>query len=269
MEKNVLKQWVEFGDEVRRNRLELGLSQQELGKLISVSGGMVGHIERAARPATRSQVDKMEELFTTNGRLLSLWLNVLKNRNVPDWFRNALATERRARDIAQYQSILVPGLLQTSAYAEVLVRAWQPRATDDEVSQIVGTRLSRLPELKRTRPTLWFVVDEAVLRRPLGSLQIMASQLDHIAELVDAGTIRFQVLPTRLTHPGLCPPFRIMSISDTQTVVFVEHALGDVARNEAHCVSQMRSLFGAMQADALAPVESLHRVREMRKELAP
>jgi len=59
-----------------------------------------------------------------------------------------------------------------------------------------------------------------------------------------------------------------MSLSVTQTVVFVEHALGDVPRSEAHDVSQMSALFGAMQADALAPVESLHRIHEMRKEYA-
>ncbi|MFJ9554627.1 Scr1 family TA system antitoxin-like transcriptional regulator [Nocardiopsis sp. NPDC101807] len=266
MADQVLKQWVQFGETVRRYRVEQGFSQQELGKRINVSGGMVGHIERAVRPATRSQVDKMEALFPTEGSLLRLWVDVHRNRNVPDWFRNALSTERRAVAISQYQSILVPGLLQTAAYAETLVRAWQPRATEAEVTQVVETRTSRLPELKSRRPTLWFVVDEVVLQRPLGSPAAMGEQLDHIVELIEAGTIRFQMLPTRLTHPGLCPPFRIMSISDTQTVVFVEHALGDVARGEAHDVSQMSALFGAMQADALAPVESLYRIREMRKE---
>ncbi|MFD3688806.1 Scr1 family TA system antitoxin-like transcriptional regulator [Nocardiopsis sp. NPDC058631] len=268
MARGVLKQWVDFGETVRRNRSGLGLSQHELGKLMNVSGGMVGHIERAVRPATRRQVDKLEELFTTDGSLLRMWMDVLKHRNVPDWFRNALSTERRAVAISQYQSILVPGLLQTAAYAEVLVRAWQPRASDAEVTQVVDTRTSRLSELKSKRPTLWFVVDEVVLRRPLGSPAAMREQLDHIAKLIEAGTVRFQVLPTRLTHPGMCPPFRIMSLSVTQTVVFVEHALGDVLRGEPHDVSQMGALFGAMQADALAPAESLRRIHEMRKEYA-
>ena len=72
----------------------------------------------------------------------------------------------------------------------------------------------------------------------------------------------------RMTHPGMCPPFRIMSLSNAQTVVFVEHALGEVARSEAQDVSRMSARFGAMRADALAPVESLYRIREMRKECA-
>jgi transcriptional regulator with XRE-family HTH domain len=267
MEKKVHKQWLPFGREVRRNRDEQGWSQAELGKRIRVSGGMVGHIERAVRVPTRDQVDAMESVFPTEGSLLRMWTEILKYRSVPDWFQNALSTEQRAQLVYQYQSILVPGLLQTSAYAEVLVRAWQPRATDEEVERIVQTRTKRLPAMLARRPTLWFVVDEVVVTRLVGSHAIMAEQLEHIATLAESGSVRFQVLPTTLRHPGLCPPFRIMAASGAE-VVFVEHALGDEARSEREDVAQMRTLFGAMQADALAPRESIDRIREIRKDLA-
>uniref|UniRef100_UPI001F257A33 DUF5753 domain-containing protein n=1 Tax=Nocardiopsis sp. FR26 TaxID=2605987 RepID=UPI001F257A33 len=181
--------------------------------------------------------------------------------------QNALSTEGRAGQICQYQSILVPGLLQTPDYAEVLVRAWQPRASDDEVEQVVQTRTGRLPNLLDRKPSLWFVVDEVVITRPVGSHQIMAAQLEHIADLAESGSIRFQILPQRLIHPGMCPPFRLMTLADGQAVVFVEHALGDEARSSVDDVSQMRLLFGAMQADALAPSQSIQRLREIGKEL--
>ncbi|GAB2520806.1 hypothetical protein GCM10026982_54710 [Nocardiopsis aegyptia] len=124
MAQKVHKQWVPFGHEVRRNRSELGLSQPELGKLIQVSGGMVGHIERAVRVATRDQVDAMEAVFTTDGALLRMWSEILKYRSVPDWFQNALSTERRADLVHQYQSILVPGLLQTPFKPPRMPKCW-------------------------------------------------------------------------------------------------------------------------------------------------
>ncbi|WP_160051100.1 helix-turn-helix transcriptional regulator [Nocardiopsis sp. FR26] len=88
------KQWVAFGREVRRHRDELGLSQAELGKHLRVSPGMVGHIERAVRVATRDQVDKMEEVFATNGSLLRRWTEIIKNRNIPDWFQMSTTAEK-------------------------------------------------------------------------------------------------------------------------------------------------------------------------------
>ncbi|GAB2520799.1 hypothetical protein GCM10026982_54700 [Nocardiopsis aegyptia] len=139
--------------------------------------------------------------------------------------------------------------------------------SDEEVERVVQTRTGRLPSLVDRKPTLWFVVDEVVATRPVGSHAIMAEQLEHIAAVAESGIVRFQLLPTRLTHPGMCPPFRIMGVSGVE-VVFVEHALGDVARSERDDVAQMRGLFGAMQADALPPRESIDRIREIGKDLA-
>lgn len=267
MAKNQLTEWVPFGEEIRRRRVELGLSQSRLGKEIQVSGAMVGHIERAARAPSRDQVDKMEALFATGGYLLNRWKNTLQSSTVPDWFQNVLATEERAEAIFQYQPILIPGLLQTERYAEVLIRAWQPAADDAKVAELVETRTKRLPSLVRRRPTLWFVVDEVVVTRLVGSSAIMTEQLEHIADLVESGTVRFQVLPQRPQHPGICPPFRLMELPEDRSVVFVEHALGDEARSQDKEVSQMRRLFGAMQADALAPVETEYYIHSIKKEL--
>ncbi|MEU4787239.1 helix-turn-helix transcriptional regulator [Nocardiopsis alba] len=267
MTKKTLSQWVSFDEEVRSRRSELGLSQSELGKKIQVSGAMVGHIERATRPPSRAQVDKMEEVFATDGDLLRRWKYALKSHTVPDWFQNSLATEERAQSVFQYQPILIPGLLQTKQYAEVLIRAWQPAADDDKVAEMVETRTKRLPALLRRRPTLWFVVDEVVVTRSVGSSAIMAEQLKHVSDMVASGGIRFQVLPQRPLHPGICPPFRLMELPAGKSAVFVEHALGDEARSDVQEISQMRRLFGAMQADALSPAETTNYIRSIRKGL--
>lgn len=264
MTSSVQQQWIPFGSEVRRLRIEQGFSQAKLGTKINVSAGMVGHIERATRPANRAQVDKLEEVFATGGELLRIWSEIMRRRNVPEWFQDALLMERQSQRIEEYHPILIPGLLQTEAYAEVLIRSWQPQATDKEVSGLVNGRLQRLDYLRARRPALWFIVDEIVVTRPVGSFEILDKQIRKIVGLAQDGTIRFQVLPTRPRHPGMCPPFRIMSLKE-QRVVYVEHALGGQTESASEKVTKMGVRFGAMQADALSPDDTVVYLEKLRK----
>ncbi|WP_150252286.1 helix-turn-helix domain-containing protein [Nocardiopsis deserti] len=266
MPPKVQQQWVPFGNEVRRLRNEAGFSQAALGVKLQISAGMVGHIERAVRSATRAQVDKMEVAFATDGELLRLWSEITRNRTVPHWFQDVLLMERKSRRIEEYHPILVPGLLQTAEYAEVLVRSWQPQASDDEVREIVDSRVQRLTVIKERRPALWFIVDEVVVTRAVGSVKIMADQLHQIIGLAQDGTIRVQVLPTRLRHPGICPPFRVMAL-DTQSVVYAEHALGGQTESNPEEVAKMMVRFGAMQADAMSPDDTVAYLEELQKGL--
>ena len=208
----------------------------------------------------------MEVAFATDGELLRLWSEIIRHRHVPRWFQDVLLMERKARRIEEYHPILVPGLLQTGEYAEVLVRAWQPQATDDEVREIITSRTQRLAAIRERRPALWFIVDEVVVTRAVGSVEIMADQIRQIIGLARDGTIRMQVLPTRLRHPGMCPPFRVMAL-DAQSVVYAEHALGGQTESDPDEVTRMMVRFGAMQADAMSPDDTVAYLEELRKGL--
>lgn len=174
--------------------------------------------------------------------------------------------ERKSWRIEEYHPILVPGLLQTADYAEVLVRSWQPQATDDEVSEIVSARIQRLDYIRERRPALWFIMDDVVVTRPVGSFKIMDEQLEQVVDLARSGIIRVQVLPTRPRHPGMCPPFRIMSL-DEQRVVYAEHVLGGETESSAQQVTRMAVRFGAMQADAMPPDDTVVYLEKLRKGL--
>ncbi|CAL9377379.1 hypothetical protein SUDANB67_00992 [Nocardiopsis dassonvillei] len=266
MAQEVHRKWVPFGKEIRRRRDELGLSLPDVGSRLGVTGSMVGAIERATRIAKRQHVDKLDALFATNGELLQFWKDTRQEGRVHEDFRSALALERKATHIREYQSILFPGLIQTPDYARVLIQARNPQASEDEVEELVIARTARLNELVDRRVTLWFVLDEAVLQRPIGSYQVLLEQLVWVEELVRRGSIRLQALPLA-SHPGLCAPFRLVSLDKRRMVLYAEHAVGGEILESAELVAETLTLFSAMQAEALssqATLDFVQHVKELR-----
>ncbi|MEE2041341.1 helix-turn-helix transcriptional regulator [Nocardiopsis sp. CT-R113] len=264
MPQEVHRKWVPFGKEVRRRRDELGLSLPDVGLRLGVTGSMVGAIERATRIAKRQHVDKLEVLFATNGELLQFWKDTRQEGRVHEDFRSALALERKTVHIREYQSILFPGLIQTPNYARVLIEARNPQASDDEVEELVIARTARLHELIERRVTLWFVLDEAVLRRPIGSRDVLVEQLEWVEELVGRGSIRLQALPLE-SHPGLCAPFRLASLDKRRMVLYAEHAVGGEILESAELVTETLTLFSAMQAEALSSQATLELVQHVKE----
>ncbi|OLT26902.1 hypothetical protein BJF83_19955 [Nocardiopsis sp. CNR-923] len=175
--------------------------------------------------------------------------------------------ERKAEQIREYQSILFPGLIQTPDYARVLVKARNPLASEDEVEELVTARTDRIGELRERGSLLWFVVDESVVHKPIGSPKILAEQLQWIENLAQSGTIRFQVLPLA-HHPGLCAPFRLVTLDKRRMVLYAEHAVGGEILESLDLVSETLTLFSAMQAEALssqASVELITKAKELSK----
>jgi transcriptional regulator with XRE-family HTH domain len=268
MADTVHQEWKPFGREIRKLRVRAGLSQSALGVKMQLTGGMVGHLERATRVPMRDHVDKLDEIFATGGELVQQWLEVRDGRAVLPWFRDSLLMERRCRAISEYHSILVPGLIQTPNYTRVLVAARQLRKTPEEIEEVVKLRADRLPAIRQNRPALWFVVDEVVITRVIGDEATMHEQLAHIMALAEDGTIRFQVIPGDVRrHCGLCSPFRLMTMQDNRKAVRMEHTLGGTSFDKADEVEEMAELFGALQAEALSPTRTLDLLKIKMKGL--
>ncbi|MBQ1080718.1 helix-turn-helix transcriptional regulator [Nocardiopsis sp. B62] len=262
----VLQQWMPLGGELRQRRKRAGLTLAEVGEELGLSAGMIGHMERATRAPLREHVRNLDTLFATEGELLQQWLDVVEEKDVLPWFKDALQSELRSKKISEYHSILVPGLLQTAEYTRVLVSARQVQKTPEEVEEVVKVRVSRLPHLRPQRPILWFVVDQIVVDRVVGNEEIMAEQLRHIVSLAEDDTIRFQVIPDEVRkHCGLCSPFRLMTMRDNRKLVRMEHTLGGTAFDKADEIEEMTDLFGALQAEALSPAKSIELIQDLAK----
>lgn len=173
-----------LGAELRHKREEAGLTQEELGRHLFVSGSFIGQLEAGTRRMQMEYAVKIDEVLGTDGYFTRNCEAATKSK-YPDHFAEAAEAEAVATTIKEYAPQLIPGLLQTKAYAWAVCRAYQPTAPEDVIEETVTARLERARLLDHpTTPLLWVVLDEAVLRRKTGGSVVMAEALWHMTELI-------------------------------------------------------------------------------------
>ncbi|WP_430782009.1 helix-turn-helix domain-containing protein [Actinoplanes sp. G11-F43] len=182
-------------------------------------------------------------------------------------FTNYIAFQHDASHLYSYQATFVPALLQTPEYAFAVTSSVLRRpARDRQVRNVVDVRLKRQETvLERMRgefpPQLSFAIDEAVLLRPVGGDDVMAAQLDHLAEMATRAHVRIVVLPLRLgVHPGLGGPFELLTFSEDADldVVFIETPASDFLLTDTEDTATFRDIMDELLATDPAG-DSLHR----------
>ncbi|CAM3559442.1 helix-turn-helix transcriptional regulator [Nocardiopsis gilva] len=254
--------------EVKKLRSKAGLTQVQIHSKTGISASMLSAIENATRAPKRNHAELLDKALSTGGALVRLWLDINDSVNVPDWWRNIGIMERNAVEIREYQMVLIPGLLQTDAYARTVmrtVRRWDP---PEVIEQDVEARMSRWDKL-RDDVFLWFVVDEYALTRVVGDTQMMRDQLDRVLDLISKERISFQVITQpKPLHPGMSGPLRLLDFHDRSPVALVEHLVGEEVVDDSNRfrVRHCRTLFGALQAEALSLSESASMLKKIRED---
>ncbi|TQN27819.1 helix-turn-helix protein [Haloactinospora alba] len=258
--------WKRFGAETKRRRAASGLTQTMLQGKAGISASMLSAIENGSRAPKRDHAELLDVALSTGGALVRLWLDINDSVDVPEWWRDIGLLEREAVELREYQMTLIPGLLQTRDYAHTamrLGRRWDPA---DTIERDVEARLARWNTL-RADAVLWFVVDEYAFTRVVRDIQLMREQLDQVLGLVDSGSVELQVIPQpRPMHPGMSGPLRLLDFVGRSPVALAEHLVGEEVIDTPDSVRRCRTLFGALQAEALSPTESTRMIRELRKD---
>jgi uncharacterized protein DUF5753 len=169
----------------------------------------------------------------------------------PGWFeRDWLPVERDAVSLWWWEPMLIPGLLQTPAYARARFEAWQPASSAEDLEALVTGRLDRQRILDREAPPdLRVVLDEQVLARGIGSAKIMGAQLEHLADLSCRPMVTVQVVPAGLgTHGGLLGALIIAGPAGT---VYLETAVEAQVTGEASVRDRAALIFDRLTRDAL------------------
>ncbi|MFF2124955.1 Scr1 family TA system antitoxin-like transcriptional regulator [Streptomyces olivochromogenes] len=209
--------------ELRHAREKAGLSQEELGQPLFVSGSFIGQLEAGTRRMHLEYVRQIDEILGANGFFERNCKALAKSR-YPDHFAEAAEAEAIATAIREYAALLIPGLLQTEGYARAVFRAYQPTATEDVIDELVAARLERARLLADpTTPLLWAVLDEAVLRRKVGGVQVMAGALRHVATLARRHRIIVQVLPFDAeAHASMTGALTLLDFQEAPPLAFIE-----------------------------------------------
>ncbi len=256
--------WAQWGAELRRIRSLAGKTQAQLARDAPLSRQQVSALEKGTRTPKREYAEELDRALATGGALTALWDEISDTKDVPDHLKSILKVERQAAEIREYQSVVVPGLLQTEDYARAILGPRYMRRTPEQLQQLVKARTSRLPAIVSSGPLLWFVVRSPVMRCPVGGDEILKRQLERIIDLSEKGEIEFQILPDSRTGAGFHPPFRVSTMPDGKTVGYAEHAMGGLTFDKMKRVAVLQAAFGALQADALSPDDSIAMIYKIK-----
>ena len=192
------------------------------------------------------------------------------NDVLPDWFESYLGLESAARSIRSFETQFVPGLFQTEDYARAVTRLGHQTAPESEIERRVGLRLKRQDLLSRARPPrIWVVMDEAVLRRPIGGAAVMRAQLFRLAGVAELPGVRLQVVPfARGGHTAASGSFSILRFAerDLPDVVYMEQLTSAVYLDQRSDVEHYLEVADQLSSEALTPAATVLFIEQVIKE---
>ncbi|MFJ9574297.1 helix-turn-helix domain-containing protein [Streptomyces bacillaris] len=263
-----------FGEELVNRRERLGWRQNRLAKEARMSPSRVSQIEKALIPATLDNARDLDRALNDPPpgffERFYEWMNSIPA--VPDWFGRYLEFEDRASSIQEYAATVVPGILQTEEYMRALLNAGMVRATGAEIDAAVEKRLQRQEILRRDDcPPLWYLLDEAVLTRPVGGPDVMARQLAHVLELsseAGSGPVVVQVVPVAVgAHATLGGLLTLLSLPDGPNVAYLEgFTLGQLVEDSVR-VAEYSHIYNHVQTQALSITKSADRIRSAMEDM--
>ncbi|MEV5654270.1 helix-turn-helix transcriptional regulator [Streptomyces sp. NPDC052291] len=256
-----------LGAELRHRRERAGLSQNDLGKPLFLSGSFIGQLESGVRRMQMDQAAEFDRALSAEGFFVRNCAALGKSK-YPEHFAEAAEAEARATEIKEYAPQLIPGLLQTEAYARAVFREYQPTATDSAIDELVAARLERARILADpTDPLLWIVLDEAVLRRQVGGPETMAAALRHVASLAQQRRIITQVLPFNAGgHSAMGGGLKLMAFSDAPALAYLDGLGAGQLLDDPGTVKGYQLTYDLVVASALSPAASLALIQSVAED---
>jgi transcriptional regulator with XRE-family HTH domain len=275
----------ELGQRLRGLRQERGMTVAEAAERAGFSQSKVTKIELAQMVASRTDVLRLLEVYgEIDAGQQALLLSMVGagarkewwegHRALPPKFGSYLGLESVASTLQAYDTSVVHGLLQTPDYARALLRAERPELLPHEIDRLVEFRMRRQDVLTRADPpplTLWWVMDEAVLRRRIGGRETMYAQLQRLIERSALPNVNLLVMPEELgAHAGLTGPFAILQFeASARPVVYVEGQAGNLYLEKDDDLRRCQQTMNHILAAAPGPERSLALVRQVAKEMKP
>ncbi|MFJ9178817.1 Scr1 family TA system antitoxin-like transcriptional regulator [Streptomyces sp. NPDC102360] len=256
-----------YGDELRRRREAAGLTQEELSVRAVMSRTHIAHIEGGRRRPSLEDARRLDAVLNAGG-VFERFLPTQGEGAVAEHFAEALRLEEQATTIKVYGPKLVPGILQTRAYASEVLASGFPPKTPEERDKLLVTRLNRARILADFgSPVVWTLLDEAVLRRPAGGPSVMCEQLRHIAELGETYRIRVHVLPFSVgLHALMEGVVSLMWFEDLPPVAYVEGLNTGRVLEVPSVVRQCQWAYDQAMGDALSHRDSLALIRSVAED---
>jgi transcriptional regulator with XRE-family HTH domain len=256
--------------ELRELRLRSGLGAEEVAGALGMSMSKLSRMESGQRGLQADDVSALLGLYRVPARRREELLSLVRNASMPNWWQvqegrlpalweEAIRFEREAAAIYNYETSLIPGMLQTGSYASALVSGIDPDLNIAEVETLVTSRLSRQNVLNRSNaPYFEALIERNTLERPIGDSAVMYQQLRHLVSAARRENISVRVVEPRVgAHPGLAGPFVVFDFVDHPSLVCMENRASSAFLEEAQYVAAAREALRRLHEVALAEEDSI------------
>ncbi|MFE0326269.1 helix-turn-helix domain-containing protein [Streptomyces sp. NPDC058960] len=274
----------QLGGELRRRREAVGLKLDDVAARVGMPASKISRIEQARIDVKPDDLDALLDLYNVDEPATRDVLHAIaRHGNVRGWWQtyrdiispayaDLISLEADAKSMRTYQSTLIPGLLQTAAYARATLEATSMTATSAEVDALVEVRMARQSALSRREPLeLWAVIHEAALRpRVRSHPQMMKEQLQWLLDKQSLPHVSIQVLPLDAPpHVGMSGRFAVLSFPETADldVVYLENLTSALYVEDPAEVSRYGSAFERLRAAALPFDESADLIEQLKEQI--
>ncbi|MDD7937499.1 helix-turn-helix transcriptional regulator [Actinomycetospora lutea] len=270
-----------LGAQLRRLRERAGVARSDAAWSIRGSDSKMSRLEAGKVGFKERDVADLLTMYgITEDSERELLLDMTRRSNepgwwqpygdvLPDWFEDYVGLETSASRVQTYELMFVPGLLQTEDYARAIITSGHPdRATADDERRLT-VRMRRQQMLgRRDSPTVWAILDESVLHRPIGGHAVLVGQIERLLEVAALPNVVIQVLPFALSGYAAESTFSILRFSEPELpdLVYQEHLTHATYLDKRPEVEQYSRVMDRVAVDALTPDETRQYLTKLAAE---
>ncbi|MBO3744765.1 helix-turn-helix domain-containing protein [Streptosporangiaceae bacterium NEAU-GS5] len=255
-----------LGAQLRRLRESQSISREDAGYAIRGTHSKISRLELGRTSFKQRDVADLLTLYgitdeTERETMLELarrastpgWWHQY-NDLLPAWFEVYVGLEEAAITVRTYEVQFIPGLLQTADYARAVIRMRHATTPDEVIDRRVELRMHRQQILTRSEPpTLWAIVDEAALRRPLGGRDVQRAQIEHLIRVSALPNVTLQILPFEVgAHAAAGGPFTILRFAepDLPDVIYLEQLTSAVYLDKQSDIDDYAAVMNTLSIQA-------------------
>jgi transcriptional regulator with XRE-family HTH domain len=258
-----------FGAVLKAFRKRAGLTQDELAARVRYSAQTIASVEQGRRLPPGDLVERAEEVLDAFGALRAAAQHAVRRPGLASWFREWARLEEEALSLCTYECRVIPGLLQTEAYARAVTLSVPPPPSAEQLEQRVAARLERQQLLRREQPIAFsFIIEQSLIERRTGGAEVTRQLIGHLVEISQLWNVELQLMPLQQpSHAGHDGPMQLLETSDNQWLGYSEGQKTGQLIPSAKDVSVLFQRYASMRSQALTPEDSASLLRRMRGTL--
>lgn len=272
----------QLGQMLRKLRTDADVHRRDAAEWLGVTEQNMSRIEGGKSSIKDQTVRSLCQLYDVEANDLEVMLRLARESTqrgwwsayrdtLPDWARQLVGQEADAQHFWNYESEIVPGLLQTADYVAAINRILHPDMTGDQIARrqdLLRERQERIND--DDPPHLHFYLNEAVIRRVIGDRQVLAGQLDYLTDVSQLDHIELRIIPFAVGgHAGMSSSFVLVQFPDEDGPAFayVEHDRGATYQESPADIDRYRVVLDLIDKTALDEPGSRELIDQARTQL--